>query len=97
MIVSLVTARLLPWPTFVRLRLGVVSLRTECSSDWAVGLPLTVCVTAPPIPARCSTGLRTGWLNAIVTVPRSPQLPVDAQVPVFTTRSSAGVVPAIAG
>jgi hypothetical protein len=32
-----------------------------------------------------------------VSLPRSPQLPVDAQVPVFTTRSSAGVVGAIAG
>ncbi len=95
--VSLVTVRLLLAPTSVRLRPAVASLRIECSSDWAVGLPLTVWVTAPPMPARCRTGLRTGWLNAIVTEPRSPQLPVDAHVPVLTRRSCAGVVRAIGG
>ncbi|MEV0291200.1 hypothetical protein AB0H36_44335 [Kribbella sp. NPDC050820] len=96
-IVSLVTVRLLPTPTLLRLRPAVVSFRIEWSSDWAVGLPLTVWVTAPPRPARWRTGLRTGWLNVIVTVPRSPQPPVDAQVPVFTMRSWAGVVRAIGG
>ena len=96
-IVSLVTARLLPCPTLVRLRPAVVSFRIECSSDCAVGLPFTVRVTDPPMPPRCRTGLRTGWENAIVTVPRSPQPPVDAQSPVFTTTSCAGASLPIAG
>ena len=32
-IVSPVTARLLPWPTLLRLRPAVVNRKTECSSD----------------------------------------------------------------
>lgn len=75
----------------------MVSFRIEWSSDCAIGLPLSVRVTEPPMPPRWRTGLRTGCENAIVTAPRSPQPPVDAQSPVFTTMSCAGTLLPIAG
>ena len=43
--------------------------------------------TAAPSPEKCSVGLRTGWLNVTVIVPRPVHAPVAAHVPAFTVRS----------